>query len=157
MYAHLSRCTHETSLSGTPGSKASVCAEHAFVCGGGGEDRIRTGPPWARTEVIYVDLGYWAISGSGGHPEGDRVGRILEARRASERAFGPEVEGSGLVDRGYRLWVTGYGLRVTGYGLRVTGTGFRGYGVRVCASAHSSSPDFAKSALKHLPGSELRV
>jgi len=27
------------------------------------EDRIGTGPPRARTEVIYVDLGYWAISG----------------------------------------------------------------------------------------------
>ena len=27
-----------------------------------GEDRIGTGPPRARTEVIYVDLGYWAIS-----------------------------------------------------------------------------------------------
>ena len=26
------------------------------------EDRIRTGPPRASTEVIYVDLGYWAIS-----------------------------------------------------------------------------------------------
>jgi len=25
------------------------------------EDRIGTGPPRARTEVIYVDLGYWAI------------------------------------------------------------------------------------------------
>jgi len=34
------------------------------------EDRIGTGPPWARTEVIYVDLGYWAISGSI-PPEGD--------------------------------------------------------------------------------------
>ena len=28
------------------------------------EDRIGTGPPRARTQVIYVDLGYWAISGS---------------------------------------------------------------------------------------------
>ena len=28
------------------------------------EDRIGTGPPRARTEVIYVDLGYRAISGS---------------------------------------------------------------------------------------------
>jgi len=27
------------------------------------EDRTGTGPPLARTEVIYVDLGYWAISG----------------------------------------------------------------------------------------------
>ena len=26
------------------------------------EDRIGTGPPRARTKVIYVDLGYWAIS-----------------------------------------------------------------------------------------------
>jgi len=26
------------------------------------EDRIGTSPPRARTEVIYVDLGYWAIS-----------------------------------------------------------------------------------------------
>jgi len=26
------------------------------------EDRVGTGPPQARTEVIYVDLGYWAIS-----------------------------------------------------------------------------------------------
>jgi len=34
------------------------------------EDRIGTGPPRARTEVIYVDLGYWAISGSI-HPKGD--------------------------------------------------------------------------------------
>ena len=25
------------------------------------EDRIGTGPPRARTEVVYVDLGYWAI------------------------------------------------------------------------------------------------
>jgi hypothetical protein len=32
------------------------------------EDRIGTGLPRARTEVIYVDLGYWAISGSI-HPE----------------------------------------------------------------------------------------
>ena len=37
---------------------------------GGCEDRIGTGPPRARTEVIYVDLGYWAISGSI-HPKGD--------------------------------------------------------------------------------------
>ena len=28
------------------------------------EDRLGTGPPRARTEVIYVDLGYWVISGS---------------------------------------------------------------------------------------------
>jgi len=28
------------------------------------EDRLGTGPPRARTEVIYVDLGYWAVSGS---------------------------------------------------------------------------------------------
>jgi len=28
------------------------------------EDRIGTGPPRARTEVIYVDLGDWTISGS---------------------------------------------------------------------------------------------
>jgi len=28
------------------------------------QDRIGTGPPRARTEVIYVDLGYWAISGN---------------------------------------------------------------------------------------------
>ena len=34
------------------------------------EDRIGTGPPRARTEVIYVDLGYWASSGSI-HPKGD--------------------------------------------------------------------------------------
>ena len=27
------------------------------------EDRIGTGPPRARTEVICVDLGYWAVSG----------------------------------------------------------------------------------------------
>ena len=39
---------------------------------GGGEDRIGTGPPRARTEVIYVDLGYWAISGSI-HPKGGPV------------------------------------------------------------------------------------
>ena len=42
------------------------------------EDRIGTGPPRARTEVIYVDLGYWAIAsvfsppgapgGKPGHP-----------------------------------------------------------------------------------------
>jgi len=34
------------------------------------EDRVGTGPPRARTEVIYVDLGHWAISGSI-HPKGD--------------------------------------------------------------------------------------
>ena len=34
------------------------------------EDRIGTGPPLARTEVVYVDLGYWAISGSI-HPRRD--------------------------------------------------------------------------------------
>ena len=34
------------------------------------EDRLGTGPPRARTEVIYVDLGYWAISGRGGAPSG---------------------------------------------------------------------------------------
>ena len=34
------------------------------------EDRLGTGPPRARTEVIHVGLGYWAISGSI-HPEGD--------------------------------------------------------------------------------------
>jgi len=34
------------------------------------EDRIGTGPPRARTNVIYVDLGCWAISGSI-HPKGD--------------------------------------------------------------------------------------
>ena len=28
------------------------------------EDRLGTGPPRARTQVIYVDLGYWVISGS---------------------------------------------------------------------------------------------
>ena len=28
------------------------------------EERIGSGPPQARTEVIYVDLGYWATSGS---------------------------------------------------------------------------------------------
>ena len=28
------------------------------------EDRFGTGPPLARTYDIYVDLGYWAISGS---------------------------------------------------------------------------------------------
>ena len=28
------------------------------------EDRIGTGPSRARTEVIYANLGYWAISGS---------------------------------------------------------------------------------------------
>ena len=28
----------------------------------GGEERIWTGPPRARTEDIYVDLGYWTIS-----------------------------------------------------------------------------------------------
>jgi len=33
-------------------------------------DRIGTGPPRARTEVIHVDLGYWAVSGSI-HPKGD--------------------------------------------------------------------------------------
>jgi hypothetical protein len=27
------------------------------------EDRIETGPPRPRTEVISVDLGYWSISG----------------------------------------------------------------------------------------------
>jgi len=31
------------------------------------EDRIGTGPPRARTDVIYVDLGNWAISGSTSH------------------------------------------------------------------------------------------
>jgi hypothetical protein len=38
---------------------------------GGCEDRIGTGPPRAKTEVIHVDLGYWAISAvqrSGGAP-----------------------------------------------------------------------------------------
>ena len=40
------------------------------IWGGGCEDRIGTGPPRARTEVIYVDFGYWAISGSI-HPKGD--------------------------------------------------------------------------------------
>ena len=34
------------------------------------EDRLGTGPPRARTEVIYVDLGCWAISGSI-HPKWD--------------------------------------------------------------------------------------
>ena len=34
------------------------------------EYRIGTGLPRARTQVIYVDLGYWAISGSI-HPKGD--------------------------------------------------------------------------------------
>jgi len=34
------------------------------------EDRLGTGPPRARTDVIYVDLGYWAISGWI-HPKGD--------------------------------------------------------------------------------------
>jgi len=28
------------------------------------EDLTETGPPRARTQVVYVDLGYWAISGS---------------------------------------------------------------------------------------------
>ena len=34
------------------------------------EDRIGTGPPRAKTEVMYLDLEYWAISGSI-HPKGD--------------------------------------------------------------------------------------
>ena len=32
------------------------------------EDRIGTGPPRARTEVIHVDLKYWAISQLGLYP-----------------------------------------------------------------------------------------
>ena len=37
-------------------------------------DRIGTGPPQARTEVIYVDLEYWAVSGLI-HPGGDLASR----------------------------------------------------------------------------------
>ena len=40
--------------------------------GGSCEDRVGTGSPWARTEVMYVDLGYLAISGLI-HPQEDPV------------------------------------------------------------------------------------
>ena len=39
---------------------------------GRGEDRIGTGPPRSRTQVIHVDLRYWANLGSF-HPEPDAV------------------------------------------------------------------------------------
>jgi len=38
--------------------------EGAWLTGAECEDRIGTGPPRARTEVIYVELGCWAISGN---------------------------------------------------------------------------------------------
>ena len=37
----------------------SNCSFVVLMC----EDRIGTGPPRVRTEVIHVDLGYWAILG----------------------------------------------------------------------------------------------
>ena len=51
---------------GRPVNELAMCLPRQVMC----EDRIGTGPPRARTEVIYADLGYWAISGSI-HPKGD--------------------------------------------------------------------------------------
>ena len=48
------------------------------------EDRIGTGPPRAETEVIYVNLGYWAISGSVFRVWGDlggEAGVVIEAHK----------------------------------------------------------------------------
>ena len=42
------------------------CTEDDRWC----EDRVGTGPPRVKTEVIYVDLRYWSISGSI-HSKGD--------------------------------------------------------------------------------------
>ena len=57
-----------------------------YVCISAGEcgceDRIGTGPPLARTKFIYVDLGYWAISGSI-HPKGDPA-CVQSGRRPGE-------------------------------------------------------------------------
>ena len=46
-------------LSRVPGGSSGGGRFFLFLC----EHRIGTGPPRAKTEVIHVDLGYWAVSG----------------------------------------------------------------------------------------------
>ena len=57
---------------------------------GKSEDRIGTGPPRARTAVIQVDLGYWAISGSI-HPKGSPASREINSSVFRERARGTQI------------------------------------------------------------------
>ena len=67
MYIYLSLSERMNSLTMR---KASPCRNRVkssgtrIACHHHCEDRVGTGPPQARTEVIYVDLGFWAISGS---------------------------------------------------------------------------------------------
>ena len=120
------------------------------ACGG----RIGTGPLRARTEVIYVDLGYWTIPGSvfrqcllnastGRTLQGylarqkQRPPRTLQwwrgaEPRVEERNLLAEVLADHLVKAsGLRIWGSGY--RFEGSGFMVEGLGFRvqDLGVRV--------------------------
>ena len=64
--------------------------------GGGGEDRIGTGPPRARTEVICVDLGYWAFGQCS--DDGGAAHRAVE-RREVEGLLAAHVQTRPLVEQ----------------------------------------------------------
>ena len=59
---------------GAPSLNSNFLPNDSRVGVVGGPSTVRTvsgtGPPRARTGIIYVDLGYWAMSGSI-HPKGD--------------------------------------------------------------------------------------
>ena len=61
------------------------------------EDRIGTGPPRARTDVVYVDLANWAIARSI-HPKGD------------PRSWGINSSVFGIEGLGCRAWINVWAL-----------------------------------------------
>ena len=56
------------------------------------------GPPRARTEVIYVDLGYWAISGLWGIKLS-----VFRGFHVPQRTH-LGVQGAGFGDKRFKIW-----------------------------------------------------
>ena len=79
------------------------------------EDRIGTGPPRTRTEVIHVDLGHWTVS-SWIHPEGDPISWGINSSVVKEGGFWREGSGD-LWFMVYGLWFMVYGVWFMVYGL----------------------------------------
>ena len=104
-----------------PGAR---CAQVCSMC-----DRIGTGPPRARTEVIYVDLGCWGYSPRGLFQVDFRVASGLFWW------WGLRVEGW------MGFWVQGFWFRCT-----VWVEGWRGWALRFGGSRCANPPAFAHCA-----------